>query len=301
MNPRIPFTALTVLTTLIASHLAWAGLRGLAAPVYGEDDRLDLSGIQHRGMQQLADSTVLLTLKSHLNYQSETDTFLVTGPPVGKKRNLCETETAFVDQPAPGYCSGTLVGPDLVLTAGHCVTDQSECNMTAMVFGYSETVAGAHPAKFAANEVYNCQSIVARSEKPDWAVVRLEREVPNHFPLPVERGAVSVRTGDRVFAIGHPHGMPTKVTSGTVRDAVVGNGFHSNVDTFSGNSGSAVFNTDGRIVGVLVSGEDDYVEIELDGVKCNVIKRCTDTGCRGETATYIQHALGAIPGLLSNY
>jgi hypothetical protein len=82
--------------------------------------------------------------------------------------------------------------------------------------------------------------------------------------------------------IGSPSGLPLKVAGGA---QVRGNShpffFTANLDTFQGNSGSAVFNAEtGMVEGILVRGEEDYQVNMVKG--CIEAKACTDVGCRGE-------------------
>ncbi len=85
--------------------------------------------------------------------------------------------------------------------------------------------------------------------------------------------------------IGHPTGIPTKVAGGAfVRDNSNDKFFVANLDTFGGNSGSAVVNSEtGVVEGILVRGENDYV---TEG-GCSVPQVCTMDGCRGEDVTRI--------------
>ena len=65
----------------------------------------------------------------------------------------------------------------------------------------------------------------------------------------------------------------------------------ANLDTYGGNSGSAVFNaTDGKIEGVLVRGEMDYVF--KNG--CRISNVCATDACRGEDVTLIERVLPAL-------
>jgi hypothetical protein len=48
---------------------------------------------------------------------------------------FCEGER-FVDQPSPGSCSGFLIAPDLLVTAGHCSLVQDFCSKFRWVFGF---------------------------------------------------------------------------------------------------------------------------------------------------------------------
>jgi len=62
----------------------------------------------------------------------------------------------------------------------------------------------------------------------------------------------------------------------------------ANLDTFGGNSGSAVFNAEtGEVEGILVRGENDYVWSDENGSRCRVPQQCTNDACRGEDVTRI--------------
>src|SRR6185503_5205699 len=93
----------------------------------------------------------------------------------------------------------------------------------------------------------------------DWALVRLDHAVTNHHPLAIRRRG-KLKKGARLFVIGHPVGLPTKIAGGArVRTASTNGFFVANLDTFGGNSGSAVFNAwSGRVEGILVRGDVDF-------------------------------------------
>ena len=60
--------------------------------------------------------------------------------------------------------------------------------------------------------------------------------------------------------------------------------FVSNLDTYGGNSGSAVFNSaTNEVVGILVRGDADF--FSQNG--CAVSNRCFASGCRGEDVTRV--------------
>ena len=93
--------------------------------------------------------------------------------------------------------------------------------------------------------------------------------------------------GTELVVIGHPTGLPTKIAGGAwVRQNTNNVYFQSNLDTFGGNSGSAVFDAEtGTVEGILVRGETDYVYDSSRG--CRVPKQCSNEGCRGEDVTRI--------------
>jgi V8-like Glu-specific endopeptidase len=95
-----------------------------------------------------------------------------------------------------------------------------------------------------------------------------------------------IEEGTPIVVIGHPTGLPTKVSAGANVRSVNDIYFIANLDTFGGNSGSAVFNAEtGDIEGILVRGERDYIYSSARG--CYVPNHCTDNGCRGEDSTLI--------------
>ncbi|MEI8190645.1 MAG: hypothetical protein WCI75_13115 [candidate division NC10 bacterium] len=77
-----------------------------------------------------------------------------------------------------------------------------------------------------------------------------------------------------------------------MRDASPNGYFVANLDTYGGNSGSAVFSaTTGLVEGILVRGENDYV---WKG-GCRVSNRCPADGCRGEDVTKVSALSSDIP------
>jgi len=271
---------------------AWAPLRAgaAAAPpkvVYGADDRRDLYQVADPGLLKSAGSTAALFERSRVQAGGAGQRALLVLRPYGKEFNLCRREP-FFEQGTGAFCTGALVAPDVVLTAGHCVRELYDCRQTAFVFGFALGAAGQAADSVPMEDVYYCRELLDREEqKPgaDWALVRLDRPVAGRAPLAVSR--TEPAAGAPLFVIGHPSGLPTKVAGGAnVRDASPPGYFVANLDTYGGNSGSPVFNGEtGLIAGVLVRGEKDYAFDEDEN--CRVSNICADDGCRGEDVTRI--------------
>lgn len=279
----------------IAAFLIAAGTTAFADArvIYGEDDRRDLFDSRNEAlMLDLARSTAILVKKDDLTeadkqFKLPTETF-------GESQNLCKEEP-FFDQPTPGFCSGFLVGDDLFVTAGHCITDESMCAGVSMIFDYGYDHQGKDLSAVDKDDVYFCQSIVAREyaggRDKDFAIVKLDRAVVGREALKLNRGR-AINSGDGVTVIGHPSGLPTKITSGAkvrANDAAQPY-FVANLDTYGGNSGSAVFNTKtGEVEGILVRGETDFVYRN----SCAISNHCEEGSCRGEdvtkTSLFVQH------------
>lgn len=261
--------------------------------IYGEDDRQDIYQVTNSRDLDLASSTVVLMNADKLTRSG--DQYKISADTFGREFGLCDSEP-FKEQPSGGFCSGSLVGEDLIITAGHCIEDASECASTKFVFGYAVAKAGVYPTSTLASEVVGCKEIVARKKEAagaDFALIRLDRKVKNHKPLKINR-VPDLKAGDHVGVIGHPSGLPVKVAFGKseVRDVSTTGYFVANLDTYGGNSGSAVFNTaTGLIEGILVRGETDFV---YEG-GCRVSNVCKANECRGEDITKIAELVNLIP------
>ncbi len=103
----------------------------------------------------------------------------------------------------------------------------------------------------------------------DHAVIKLKRPVLDRQYARL-RSLGDVRPGDPLVLIGHPSGLPTKLAGDGFVLGVTQNAFTSNVDAFTINSGSGVFNAvTGEVEGILASGRADY-----DGKgNCTSVKR----------------------------
>lgn len=274
--------------------------------IYGTDDRREYYELPV-DIRLLADSVVSLWRPYRLvpdgigRYILKTDT-------LGKSRNLCPGER-FREQPVGSFCSGVLVGNDLVLTAGHCVLDMEDCAGTMVVFGFrAEGPGDPGRGNIPSGEVYRCVGIVKRSLTgeadapipppgqiygPDYALIRLDRRVAGHLPLKVNRSG-KILDGASVFAIGHPSGLPQKTAfAGRVRDSSPAAYFLADLDTFGGNSGSPVFNRYTQMIeGILVRGDSDY-ETTPAGCDRAVVYPQSEGG--GEGVTRVSEVSGDIP------
>ncbi|MEK9146120.1 MAG: serine protease [Elusimicrobiota bacterium] len=265
-------------------------------PVYNGDDRQDPYEVEDREALALADSTVALFPSDKVSFRG--NRAMLKTRAFGKEAGLCEGER-FSEQRAGADCSGVLVGPDLVLTAGHCVRSNTLCAMTSFVFGFALSTEDSALRSVPASEVYSCASLVgheAEAKGADWAVVRLDRPVRGHRPLKVERRKVA--RGMPLMVVGYPSGLPVKVAGGaSVTDDTPEAYFKTDLDTFHGNSGSPVFNARTKgIVGVLVRGEDDFELVDLPGGKqCMKTRRCAGADCRGEDVTRVSRFAHLIP------
>lgn len=246
--------------------------------VYGEDNRIET--FEASAMEQrLAKSTagMIKTIKT-ITVGNK-----VMLPPYTLEHDmrLCKGER-FSEQPSAVICSGFLVGPDLLVTAGHCVKTQEECADVSWIFDYKVNKSNKRadvlvPAK----NVFKCKKVIeAKLESKqdgtriDYSLIRLDRVVKGRAPLKY-RTKGTVALNQDILVVGHPSGLPQKVAGGAkVLQNTTSNYFKTNLDTFGGNSGSAVFNADnGQVEGILVRGAKDY---ESDPAGCRKVHKTTN-------------------------
>lgn len=254
--------------------------------IYGIDDRLDYYESSDSSMKKLS--------KGVAAQIRDTNLVLENGEIILKSKTLFDkgicADEPFSKQPAAANCSGFLIKPDVLVTAGHCVTSLLSCENFSWVFDYVNTVDEKSNFSFRPEQVYKCVEIIKREKNSttgsDFAVLRLDRPVLNRTILPIrEVGSVNP---DAVFTtIGFPSGLPLKITTGGVmRDNSKEHFFVLNSDTYHGNSGSPVIDTrTGLVEGILVRGDTDFVESSEDGCSRSVV-HANDAG-RGEDVTRI--------------
>ena len=260
--------------------------------IYGVDDRIEVFQLTDPTSITDTDCVVALFRAADIT-DNGNGTSTLTTQNFGNTYNLCQNEP-FRDQPIGANCSGFLVGPDVIATAGHCVNRNNVTN-TRFVFGFRMQNATTAQTVINNTEIYRGLNIIGwrfTNNDTDWALVRIDRRVINHRVAQIRRVG-RITDGQAVHVIGHPSGLPTKFAGGAVvRNNQPSAFFVANLDTYGGNSGSPVFNSNTHEVeGVLVRGDADFV---MSG-QCYVSKVCPTTGCRGEDCTRTREFSQLVP------
>jgi hypothetical protein len=261
--------------------------------IYGVDAREDAFTVtDEKVVANLAATAALVKL---VNIAAGAGgTWKLGGPTLMGRRNVCmgdpsRPDERFALQLTSAYCSGFLVAPDRLVTAGHCVPTAADIKGFKVVFDYrmdnSSKLRVEHPAV----DVYAAVELLGRQQDdagPDWAVLRLDRNVVGRKPVKV-RLIDRIGDGNGVYVIGCPAGLPLKYAGrAVVRDNTPSGHFVANLDTYGGNSGSPVFSAaTHEVEGILVRGETDFIN---DPAGCRRSNVCPDTGCRGEDVTRIR-------------
>ena len=251
MKRLVTFLALVAAPSLV--------LAGQAPPpaVYGKDNRQEVLGLTG-ARAKVADSTVALVYTFGL--EPNNDGTLHLNSISLQDYGVCPDQR-FAKEPVVANCSGALVAPDVVVTAGHCITDRTDLKYTRFVFGFRMLDAQRANVDIPKGEFYRGTQILARRQDDagaDYALIRLDRAVTGHKPLAVSSSVPAV--GTPLYVVGYPTGLPEKIAAGAKVHALTPYYFSSNLDTFGGNSGSPVLDArTNEVVGVLVRGNPDYV------------------------------------------
>jgi hypothetical protein len=234
-EPNNPSPANDVNNVSLQALLFWNGGEGIASDsesvmkpevIYGNDDRLDEYEVDDPNILAVGDATVAFVSQSQLTDNNDgtfslpSETYAewyLWADPIWTGNPLCSDEP-FRDQPNPAWCSGFLVAPDIIATAGHCACP-NDCADLAVVFGFAILDANTPVLTIDESEIYYCSEVIARrTGETDWSLIRLDREVSGHSPLSV-RSEGAVGDGEQLLVIGHPIGLPRKYAGGaTVRD-----------------------------------------------------------------------------------
>jgi V8-like Glu-specific endopeptidase len=264
------------LSFLLISNASHAGLFDVTDElIYGNDDRYEIDLFSNQSLIEKSQSVAIRVSKRRLSVD-RTDETKINFPFITLERSMPEIckDERFIEQISLGTCSGFLVGPKTLVTAGHCMVNQSECADNRWVFGFKVDSKDLN-----VDQVYSCKKIISQryvyteKEMNDYAVIELDRDVVGYKPLKLRKfGRVLLNTP--LVVIGHPLGLPMKATDGAVvsrmndierenpiRSLILrSHYFTANLDSYGGNSGSPVFNArNGQVEGILVQGADDFV------------------------------------------
>jgi hypothetical protein len=161
-------------------------------------------------------------------------------------------------QPTLSTCSGTLIDTNLILTARHCITDVTEADIcsASVSFDYQTTCAGGRPSGYAPRFYKVRRRVATGIELPstslsmndDWLILEID---PPTGIVPRQLRPTNPAAGEAVFTVHHPNGAVKKLESGLLASGNVNvvNGF----DYAGGSSGSALFDSMGRVIGAALS------------------------------------------------
>ncbi|MFT4183289.1 MAG: trypsin-like peptidase domain-containing protein [Rhizobium sp.] len=188
------------------------------------------------------------------------------------------------------WCTGTLIAPTMVLTAGHCFEPQDGtgdfttpytrdeqrravlardgelAKLQYIRVGYQVNAAtGAEriPRDFPIERLVERKfdGTGVNGASIDYAIVEVaagqDGKVPGDIVPPAKIATHAVASGDKLVIIQHPSGLPKKIGTGTATNRAEPFIFYDNIDTLGASSGAGVRDENGDIVGVHIRGDCD--------------------------------------------
>jgi hypothetical protein len=262
--------------------------------IYGVDDRKDLFQVADPKVRADADGVVALFNAEDVISNGDGTSRLATTQ-YGGAFNLCPEEP-FINQPLSRCDTGFLVNSRMILTAGHIDNLANKL----FIFGFQMASANSPQVFNIPNsQIHRAHHVIAQNDDPngdDFAIILLEDAVTDHRVLAIRRTG-RIEDGRAVQVMGHPRGLPLKFADGAfVTDNSNASFFVANLDTYTHNSGSPVFNSDHVVEGIVVRGADrDFVPVGncQRSVVCHVVTGQSD--CSGEQCTRLTRIAHLIP------
>ncbi|HEY8271372.1 MAG TPA: serine protease [Pseudobdellovibrionaceae bacterium] len=285
---KTQFSSLKILSKLLSLMiLTVSATKALAMDfvpytIYGEDNRNNIytapSTIQALGRSVPGQFSKDVLMNKGGGYSVESTT-------LGKRH--CSS-VRFGEEFLGPRCTGFLIAPNVVATAGHCVKDANDCANYYWAFDFKLKSAGdTSYTRVPAENVYTCKRILAQKfeflDGIDFAIIQLDREVKGRDALPLDFTS-DTPVGTALFVLGYPSSTPLKYTDSGVISKNLEKIYYSNLDIFGGNSGSPVFDVStGKITGIISEGNGDWVW--NDGNTCKIAKVCSEGGTCGHSIT----------------
>lgn len=256
---------------------------------YGEDSLISVQDFLDPQIRSMFRSIALVSKASYFD-QANQSFYRTYSRPIGPAYGLCSGER-FVNSASLGFCTAFLIKPNQIMTAGHCIKEESDCSKLRFIFDYVENPLGQE--MIWNEQVFSCKKILKWSKAPpgteknltpDFAIIELNRAATGRKPLEINYSQ-KVDNNSHLAVVGHPLGMPMMIDpQSKFREIVNQNYFRIISDTFAGNSGSPVINLETyKVEGVFVRGENDFT---FDNVlNCFHFKYCRTEACRGEDVT----------------
>lgn len=233
------------------------------------DDRLDYHAASPM-LQAIGDSVCAFIENDRIDDNGD-GTYTISGGTLADDQNpLCDGER-FADQPTASNCTATLIAPDILVTAGHCLDEngvRTNLDTFYCVFDYAVRQPGENPSEFTTDQVFRGAEVLGLANvegtADDWAVVRLDRAVPGRTPVPV-RSTGSVMVGQSVVAIGFGAGLPMKFSGNATVQAIEQFGFTADFDIIGGNSGGPIVDAATGVIEGVLSSDLDVEDFFQDG------------------------------------
>lgn len=264
--------------------------------IWGMDNRRDLYEIVNFEISKNARATCCLVDNSDIEVYDNFNYKINC-----RSTGYC-SDVRFHDQKRLARCSAFAIAPEIILTAGHCITEETISSCSILYEFNIPEKSGRINSIVKSDNVYKIIKLLERgklSNGLDYAILNIDRPVSNDRILQIRRTG-KLHDNSKLYVAGYPDGLPLKISNdGNIRNNDYDITFSTDLDTFQGNSGSPVFNEITHVVeGILTAGDIDFFFDDND--RCQRLFKCSEITCRGEIVVRITELLPYIQKYLNN-
>lgn len=275
---KLNFISCVFLT--IGSSKAFAiAMNASPKSVYGQDNRTDTYSAP-ASIQELGRSVPGQFGKE--TFVNKGGVYLLQSVTLAKRHRSNCSSVKFSEQIVGPKCSGFLVAPNIIATAGHCMTTPEDCSNFLWAFDFKLKAAGdSSYTTIPASNVYSCKKVLAQKyeyyEGFDYTLIQLDRNVEGRSPLVLDFNS-DYLVGTPQFTLGYPSGLPLKYADSGLLTKDLEKVYYTTLDTFHGNSGSPTFDANThKVTGLTSMGNGDYVWNASNTCKEVKVSKADDT------------------------
>jgi hypothetical protein len=285
----------------LASSLAWAG-------IFEGDRREDAASAKiPRHIRHTSDSVLAIIDRDQLRIDTRSGFYYLASRRTLKdrfsfisnpsRREICRDER-FLDQPVVSRCSAFVLQDGNVVSARHCIWDQSDCGKIAFIRNWK--IDPVYPDRILIvdkNDISFCKDILTGSNgykrEEDWVIVRPDRKIPSQG-LALSNSRESQMS---VYLAGHPDGLPQKIIGPASLSRTVQDGkpnISGPIDVIVGNSGGPILNArTAEVEGIVTSASSTDWTFDTNS-NCWRMLRCQKNQCPDNVETDISFVKRAI-------
>lgn len=172
---------------------------------------------------------------------------------------LCE-ENHFGNLPYIANCTGFLIAPNILVTAGQCYLSDNSCSDFNWVFDYDPK------GLISSKNIYSCKKVLHQSvsieisdSSDQFAIIELDREVEDRSFIPLGKIQTPM-DGDEVLAVGNFFSVTPQTSKISKSLIELGKGhFSSDLDKWNFSPGALVIDSkEGNLLGLLVRSEGGF-------------------------------------------